>query len=57
LKVFNVLGQEVAMLVRGEVEAGRHQAKWSAAGLPSGVYLYQLEGNGYIETKKLVLVR
>ncbi len=57
LKIFNVLGQEMATLVNGEVEAGRHRVQWEATGLPSGVYIYMLEANDFVETKKMVLVR
>lgn len=57
LRVYNVLGQEVATLVAGKVEAGHHQVQWRADGLPSGIYLYRLETGQRMETKKLVLVR
>jgi hypothetical protein len=57
LKIFNLLGQEVATLVNGEVEAGRHRALWDATGLPSGVYVYRLKADGFGKTKKLILVR
>lgn len=57
LKVFDVLGREVATLVSGEQEAGTHRVEWNAAGLPSGVYLYRLEANGFTEARKLLLIR
>lgn len=57
LRIFNVLGQEVATLVDGEVEAGRHQVPWKGTGLPSGVYLYQSKANNFVETKRMILVR
>jgi hypothetical protein len=57
LKIFNVLGQEVATLVNGNPEAGRHQVRWDAAGMASGVYLYRLKANAFIETRKLILLR
>jgi hypothetical protein len=57
LKIFNVLGQEVATLVDGEVETGRYRVRWDAKGLPSGVYLYQLRVGGYVETKKMAILR
>jgi len=43
LRVFNLLGEEVATLVEGPVEAGEQVAEFGAAGLPSGVYLYRLQ--------------
>jgi hypothetical protein len=57
LKIFNVLGQELATLVDGEVEAGRHQVHWKGTGLSSGVYLCQLKANSFVETKRMILVR
>jgi len=57
LKVFNVLGQEVATLVSGDAEAGRHQVPWNAAGMANGVYLYRLKANGFVETKKFILLK
>jgi choice-of-anchor B domain-containing protein len=57
LKVYNVLGEEVATLVDGIRSAGDGEVRWNAAGLPSGVYLYQLKSGAFFETKKLMLVR
>jgi hypothetical protein len=57
LKIFNVLGQGVATLVNGSVEAGTHQVQWGAGRLASGVYLYQLKANRFFETKRMILVR
>lgn len=57
LRVYNMLGQEVATLVAGTVEAGHHQVQWQADGLPSGIYLYRLETGQQMESKKLVLIK
>jgi hypothetical protein len=57
LRIFNVLGQEVATLVDSEVQAGRHQVRWDAGRLASGVYLYRIQSGTFVETKKTVLVR
>lgn len=57
LMVYDVLGREVATLVNGEREAGTHRVRWEAAGLPSGVYLCRLKASGFVETKKMALVR
>ncbi len=56
LSIFNTLGQQVAELVRGELEAGSHEAKFDAAGLPSGVYFYRLRAGDFVQTKKLILL-
>lgn len=58
LKVFNVLGQEVATLASAELAAGRHQRSFDATLLPSGLYLAQLRVDGApVDVKKLMLVR
>jgi hypothetical protein len=58
LKVFNVLGQEVATLFDGEVSAGRyHQVQFNASNLASGVYFSKLEFNGKMQMKKMLLVK
>jgi hypothetical protein len=57
LSVFNLLGQKVTTLVEGEVEAGYHETVFDASRLASGVYFYRLETSGFVETRKLLLVR
>jgi len=57
LRVCNVLGEEVAMLVDGEHAAGTFKATWDASDLPTGVYFYRLTAGEYIQTKRMVLMR
>jgi photosystem II stability/assembly factor-like uncharacterized protein len=57
LKVYNVLGEEVSMIVEGKHGAGMHHATWDASGLPSGVYFYRLTAGEYVQTNKMVLTR
>ena len=57
LTVFNTLGQQVATLVEGEMEAGYHGASFDASGLASGVYLYRLWAGEFVQTRKLVLLQ
>ncbi|MFH1011218.1 MAG: T9SS type A sorting domain-containing protein [bacterium] len=57
LKVYDMLGREIATLVNGEREAGRHTILFSAANLPSGVYLYRMDVNGYIALKKMTVLK
>jgi len=57
LKVFDVLGNEVASLVNEEKPAGSYEVKFSATDLPSGVYLYRLQAGSLVETKKMILLR
>lgn len=56
LTVFNTLGQQLATLVNGEMEAGYHEVQFDASWPASGVYLYRLQAGSFVETRKLVLV-
>jgi len=57
LKVFNLAGQQVAVLVDGPRERGRHEVRFDAAALASGVYFATLEAEGFCETRRLTLVK
>jgi hypothetical protein len=57
LTVHNVLGQRVARLVNGSLQAGRHRIQWAPDDLASGVYVYRVEARDYTESKQAVLVR
>jgi hypothetical protein len=57
LKVFDLIGREVATLVNEELSSGTHSRQWNAAALPSGIYFYQLQAGNFTETRKLVLLR
>jgi hypothetical protein len=57
LKVYDVLGSEVAELVNGQVEAGIHKVNFNAYDLNSGIYFYTIKAGNFSETKKLMLVK
>jgi hypothetical protein len=57
LKVFDVLGNEVATLVKKELPAGEYRIEFNGEGLKSGVYFYQLKAGSYIETKKMLMLK
>ncbi len=57
LKVYNLLGNEVADLVNGEMGAGTYQTNFDASSLPSGVYFYKLQTGKFVETKKMLLIK
>ena len=57
LKVYDLLGREIATLVNEEKPAGSYEVEFNGDGLPSGFYFYQLRAGNYIETKKMVLLK
>ena len=58
MKVYDVLGREVATLVHAErISAGDHEVSFNAERLPSGMYFYRLQTDGYVETKQMVLIK
>jgi hypothetical protein len=57
LKIFNILGEEVTTLVSDRLSAGSYSYEWDAISLASGIYLYRLEAEEYVETKKMMLLK
>jgi hypothetical protein len=57
MKVFNMLGEEVATLVQQEKQPGIHRVHWFAEEMSSGVYWYQLQTSGSRKTMKMILIR
>ncbi len=57
LTVYNVLGQQIVVLVNGFLKSGSHSVDFNAVGLNSGLYFYKLESNGVSLVKKMMLVK
>ena len=57
LTVFNTLGQQVAVLVQGEEDAGHHDVRFEASGLSSGVYFCRMSAGGYSSSRRILLLR
>jgi hypothetical protein len=57
LEVFDLLGRRVTTLVEGAQAAGEHEVIWEANDVPSGVYFYRLSADGFVETKRMLLLK
>jgi hypothetical protein len=57
LAVYNLVGEEVAVLVDGFTQAGFYEATFDASNLPSGIYLYKLQSANSVQTKKMMLLK
>lgn len=63
LKVYDLLGRQVAVLANEEMHPGNHEVPWDAPGVASGVYFYRLEftpangATGFVDVKKMVVIR
>lgn len=57
LKVYDVLGNEIAKLVNEEKTVGNHQVEFDASSLSSGIYFYRIQAGSFVETKKMVLIK
>lgn len=57
LKVYDVLGKEVATLVSNQLAAGTYAYEFNATNLTSGVYFYSIQSNGFTETKRMMLIK
>ncbi len=57
LKVYDILGKEVATLINGELSAGNHSFQFFGENLSSGLYIYQLKTDNYFAVKKMLLIK
>ncbi len=57
IKIFDELGNEIITLVNEKENAGIYEVDFDGSKLPSGVYFYKMEGNAFVETKKMLLIK
>ena len=57
LKVHDLLGREIAILVNEEKEPGVYKVEFDGSNLPGGIYFYQLKAGNFVETKEMVLLK
>ncbi len=57
MKIYDVLGNEIATLINEEKPAVTHEVEFDGTGLPSGIYFYRLQAGSFVETKKMILLK
>lgn len=57
LMVYNLRGEQVAILIEEQREAGIHQFIWDTGSLASGIYLYRLEAGEFVQNRKMIIMR
>jgi hypothetical protein len=57
LTIYNILGQQVELLVDGFRNAGTYEVNWNASNLPSGIYIYTIQSENIHITKKMTLLK
>jgi len=57
VRIYDLLGRELATIASGRHEAGQHRARWDASGMPAGVYFARLAAEGYTRNAKMLLSR
>jgi hypothetical protein len=57
LRIYDILGSEVNVIVNEEQSAGNYEVDFSATSLPSGIYFYKLQAGSFVETKKMMLMK
>ncbi|MFQ5604609.1 MAG: T9SS type A sorting domain-containing protein [bacterium] len=57
LKLYDVLGREIATLVDEEFQPGEYKVDFKAKGLASGIYFYRIQAEGFVQTRKLTLLK
>jgi hypothetical protein len=57
LNIYNILGEEVAILVSEDLSAGKYKYNWDVSEMVSGVYLYRMTAGEFNQTKKIILLK
>ncbi|MCB0720932.1 MAG: T9SS type A sorting domain-containing protein [Ignavibacteriae bacterium] len=57
LAIYDILGRQVSTLVNNELSAGRYEMEWNAGSYSSGIYFYRIEADGFVEVKRMTLVK
>jgi flagellar hook assembly protein FlgD len=55
--VYNIAGHEITTLINDELSIGNHSIQWDGSHHPSGVYFVKIESSGFVQTRKMVLLK
>jgi hypothetical protein len=55
--VYNIAGHEITTLINDELSTGNHSIKWNGSRQPSGVYFVKIQSGGFMQTRKMVLLK
>jgi len=57
LTIYDVIGQKIAELVNGKLDAGKYKYSWNAINAAAGIYIYELRANKFVSVKKMLLLK
>ncbi|PCJ12726.1 MAG: hypothetical protein COA98_04745 [Candidatus Neomarinimicrobiota bacterium] len=57
VKVYNIVGNEITTLINDELSTGYHSIQWDGSHQPSGVYFVKIQSIGFVQTRKMVLLK
>jgi uncharacterized delta-60 repeat protein len=57
LAIYDITGKEIALLVNNHLQPGNYQYEWNALQFSSGTYFYKLDADGFVQTKKMILIK
>jgi flagellar hook assembly protein FlgD len=57
INIYNILGEQVKTIAEGIYETGYYKVTFDATSLPSVTYIYRLESNEFVDTKKMILIK
>ncbi len=57
LKVYDILGREISIVINQELKAGIHKINWDSSKIASGVYFYRLSSGNFVDTKKMIVAK
>jgi len=57
VKVYNIVGNEITILINDKLSIGNHSIQWDGSHQPSGVYFVKIESSGFVQTRKMVLLK